>query len=403
MPLYRYRVFSGDGEVISGFIEAGAEQEAAEILQERGFSIIYLRHIKEKIKKFKASLKFFKRIKLKEIVIFTRQLSVMTAATLPLVQALRILAQQSRNPSFKKIITDLADEVDGGTKLSVAMSKHPSIFNHFFISLVKSGETSGKIDEVMGYLADELEKDYDLISRIKGAMIYPLFIIFGLIVVGGLMMIFVIPKLTEMLVESGATLPFTTRMLIFTSNFLRNQWWLLLLSFFGLSIFSKIFTKSDVGRKQWDLTKIYLPIFGKLFKEIYIVRFCRSLSTLMSGGVPLTVGLRVSKEIIGNSVFEELVDLTIKEVEDGNPIASVFAKSRMVPIIVSQMMSIGEKTGRLDEVLERIADFYQREINNIVQNLASLIEPIVMLVIGLGVGVMVSAVILPMYQLANTF
>lgn len=403
MSLFRYKVFSDDGGVISGYIEAASDQEAAEVLRERGFSIIYLNLIEEKIKKFKEKLKFASSVKLKEVVIFARQLSVMTSATLPLVQALKILATQNRNPTFKKIITDLSEEVDGGTKLSLAMSRYPDVFNHFFISLVKSGETSGKIDEVMSYLADELEKDYDLISRIKGAMIYPVFIVCGLIAVGTLMMIFVIPKLTAILTESGAPLPFTTRLLIGASNFMKGYWWAILLMAIIGFIVSRASNKSESGRRQIDLFKIHMPFFGKLFQQIYIVRFCRSLSTLLVGGVPLTVGLRVSKEVVGNAVFEDLVDLTIKEVEDGNPIASVFSKSQIVPVIVSQMMNIGEQTGRLDDVLLKIADFYQREVNNMVQNLASLIEPAIMLVIGLGVGLMVSAIILPMYQLSNTF
>ena len=403
MALFRYRIFSKEGEVSEGYIDAATELEAAEILRERGFSIIHFRPIKEKLKKFKATFRFFKKVKIKELVIFTRQLSVMTAATLPLVQALRILVQQNRNPYFRTVINDLADEVDGGSKLSVAMSKHPQVFNHFFVSMVRSGETSGKIDEIMGYLADELEKDYDLISRIKGAMIYPAFIVCGLIAVGIIMMIFVIPKLTEMLTASGATLPLTTRILIATSNIMKNYWWLLLVVSLGLIIIYKLFQKVHLGRRNLDLMKIYIPIFGKLFKEICIVRFSRSLSTLLTGGVPLTVALQVTREVVGNAVFEDLIDLTISEVEDGNPIATAFNKSPIIPLIVGQMMNIGEQSGRLDDVLMRIANFYQREINNIVQNLASLIEPVVMLVLGLGVGLMVSAVIIPMYQLSTTF
>jgi type IV pilus assembly protein PilC len=234
MSLFRYRVFSDAGEVNEGFIEAGNEQEAASIMREKGFSIIFLRLAKTKgSNKVKETLSFFKKVKNKELVVFARQLSVMTSATLPIVQALGILGQQSNNTYFKKVIMDITDEVDGGSKLSLAMSRYPDIFNHFFISMVKSGETSGKIDEVMEYLADELEKDYDLVSRIKGAMIYPVFIVFGLVSVGILMMIFVIPKLTEILLQSGAKLPLTTRLLINTSNLFRNEWWL----FFFFSVF----------------------------------------------------------------------------------------------------------------------------------------------------------------------
>ena len=269
--------------------------------------------------------------------------------------------------------------------------------------MIKSGETSGKLDNVLEYLADQLEKDYDLRSKIKGAMIYPAFIISGLIGVGVVMMIFVIPKLTEMLTASGQELPITTRILIGTSDFMRGYWWLIIIMILVLVFGFRAIVKTAAGKKVKDNMVLRLPIFGKLLQRIYLVRMTRSLSTLIVGGVPLTVGLKIVNEVVGNAAYQEIIEETIKTVEDGDSVAKIFLESPIVPSLVSQMMSVGEKTGRLDDVLAKVSDFYSREIENIVSNLTSLIEPFIMVLIGVAVGGMVAAIILPMYNLANQF
>jgi len=327
----------------------------------------------------------------------------MISATLPIVQALKILIKQTDNAYFKTVISEIADEVDGGQKFSIALGKHRKVFSNFYVSMIKSGETSGKLDEVLQYLADQLEKDYDLRSKIKGAMIYPVFIISGLLVVGVIMMIFVIPKLTEMLTASGQELPIATRILIGTSSAMRNYWWLMLIIIIALIVGFRYLLKTKGGRKAWDLFLIKLPVFGKLFQRIYLVRFTRSLATLVIGGVPLTTGLKIVNEVVGNTAYQAVIEETIKTVEDGESVAKVMLDSPIVPNLVSQMMSVGEKTGRLDEVLSKVAEFYSREIENIVANLTSLIEPFIMVMIGVAVGGMVAAIILPMYNLANQF
>jgi type II secretory pathway component PulF len=234
-------------------------------------------------------------------------------------------------------------------------------------------------------------------------MIYPTVIVTGMIVMGVAMMIFVIPRLTEMLISAGAALPFTTRALIFTSNAFRNYWWLIILLLAVVLVGGRFLLKQDRWKLIWDATKTKLPIFGVLFQKIYIVRFSRSLATLVMGGLPLTAALKIVSEIVGNKAYQKIIDQTIKEVEDGNSIAFVFSQSKLFPKLVSQMLAVGEKTGRIDEILKKVADFYQREIENMVANLTSLIEPIIMIIIGVAVGLMVSAIMLPMYQLANQF
>lgn len=401
MAIFQYKAIDSNKNTTDGLIEAVNESVAAEILQEKGLSIISL---KEKAARGQGqAISFFGKVKTKDLVIFSRQFSVMVSANVAMVQALRILVEQTENITLKMIISDIADEVDSGSRLSDALAKRPKVFSGFFINVIKSGETSGKLDEILSYLADEMEKDYDMVSKIKGAMIYPAFVFGGLVVVGAVMMVFVVPKLTGILTETGAQLPMATRILIGTSSFLTNYWWLLAMILAGLAAGIKLYIKTAEGKRQIDWLILRLPIFGKLFQRIYLVRFTRSMNTLIVGGVTITKSLKIVSEIVGNQIYKDLITKTSKAVEDGNSVSSVFANSAEMPPMVSQMMSIGEKTGKLDVVLSKITDFYTREINNIIANLMTLMEPIIMVIMGVAVGVMVAAVIMPMYNMASQF
>jgi len=401
MAIFQYKALDSNRNTTNGLIEAVNESVAAEILQEKGLSIVSLKEKSAKVKS--KSTSFLGRVKTKDLVVFSRQFSVMVSANVAMVQALQILVEQTENITLKMIISDIADEVDSGARLSDALAKRPKVFSGFFINVVKSGETSGKLDEILSYLADEMEKDYDMMSKIKGAMIYPAFVFGGLVVVGTVMMVFVVPKLTGILTETGAELPMATKILIGTSGFLSNFWWLIFIILAGVVGGIKLYIGTYAGKRQVDWLILRLPIFGKLFQRIYLVRFTRSMNTLIIGGVTITKSLKIVSEIVGNQIYKDLITKTSKEVEDGNSISSVFANSTEMPPMVSQMMSIGEKTGKLDVVLSKITDFYTREINNIIANLMTLMEPIIMVIMGVAVGVMVAAVIMPMYNMASQF
>ncbi len=234
-------------------------------------------------------------------------------------------------------------------------------------------------------------------------MIYPAFIIVGLTVVGMLMMVFVIPNITSILTESGAALPFATRMLIGVSSFFVHFWWLVIAGIAGGFAAFRFYIKTANGRLQWDWLKIHLPLFGQIFRTVYLVRFTRSLATLLVGGVPITRSLEVVADVVGNAVYRELILATMRSVRDGNPLAMLFLESPIMPIAVSQMINIGEQAGKLDDVLQRLTSFYNREVEHHVANLTTLIEPIVIVIMGVGVGFMIAAIILPMYQAALTF
>jgi type IV pilus assembly protein PilC len=388
-----------DGESMSGIVEAPGETEAAELLSERGLIVLSL--VAGKKKNFKGININLGGVNQKDLVIFSRQLAVMISATIPIVQALRILSQQTSNPVFTDKIVEIANDVDGGMKLSDAMSKHSKIFSNFFVAMIKSGETSGRLEEVLEYLADQMEKDYDLVARIKGAMIYPIVILVGLVGVSILMMVYILPKLTPMLKESGAELPAITNWLIAISEFMVSSWYYILFILAILAFVFVFWTKSQSGKNMWDSIKIKIPIFGGLFKKIYLVRFTRSLHTLIKGGVPISMALRITAEVVDNKAYADLIMKTVAEVEAGNSISTLFSKSPLVPKMLSQMMIVGEKTGRIDTILERLSDFYSREINTMVANMTTLIEPLILILMGAGVGGIVAAIMLPMYKVAQ--
>ena len=400
MAIYKYRARTNDGRLTNGAVEAVTESDAAELLNEKGLIVLALSETSQKQgKSWNINIG---KVKHKDLVIFSRQLSVMISATVPIVQSLRILAQQTVNPIFIEKIIEMADDVEGGMRFSSALSKHGNTFSNFYIAMVKSGETSGKLDEILQYLADQMEKDYDLISRIKSAMIYPVFIISSMVVVGFLMMTFVVPNMTRMLEETGAELPLVSRILIGTSDFMSSYWYYIIFGVAGLIVLFRFWLKSGVGKLTWDALKIQIPIFGTLFKKVYIVRFTRSLSTLIRGGVPITSALTITAEVVDNKAYEKLILDTVDEVEGGNSLATLFVKSKLMPKMLSQMMVIGEKTGKLDNVLEKLSDFYSREIDNLVDGLTSLIEPLILIVMGVGVGGMVAAIMLPMFKVAQS-
>ncbi len=399
--LFDYRAKTPQGQEVIGQIETQNKAEAIKILSGQNFIILGLERHK-KIDLMNIELPFLNRIKTKDLVMFSRQLAVMSSATLPIVQALRILVDQTDNPRFKRIISEIADDVDGGEKLSSAMERH-NVFSPFYIAMVKSGETSGSLDKVLNYLADEQEKDYAMMSKIKGAMIYPAFILTALGGVGIIMMVFVVPKITAILQETGGELPMATKILIGTSKFMVSYWWAILIFIIGLITGFKFLMRQPVAKKYWDFLKLKLPVFGPLFQKIYLVRFMRSMATLVEGGVPITASLKIVSDVVGNAFYKDLILRTARGVQDGASIASLFLETKEIPSMIAHMISVGEKTGRISEVLGKMTSFYAREVEGAVANLISLIEPMIMVIMGLGVGIMVAAVIMPMYNMSQGF
>lgn len=383
----------------TGVVEAETEAQATETLTSRGFQVISLQEVSHRQG---ISLKnLLSHVSVKDVVVFSRQFAVMIGASVPVVEALKVISNQSEKGRLAQIIAEISDEVNSGETLSDSFAKRPKLFSNFYISVVKSGEQSGKLDEALNYIADEMEKDYDMNSKIKGAMIYPTFVVVMMIAIGFIMMMFVVPKLTAIIIEAGGELPTATQILINISNFLINYWWIVLSGLVAFVAGARFYLKSKSGRRQFDYVILHMPVFGPLLRMIYLVRFTRSMNTLIIGGVNISSSLKVAGEVVNNSYYQDLISQTIIEVQGGNSICTVFMKSKEIPSMVSQMMLVGEKTGKLDVVLERITSFYNREITTMLAGLMSLIEPALMVIMGVGVGLMVAAILLPMYNVVS--
>ncbi|MFZ2803736.1 MAG: type II secretion system F family protein [Patescibacteria group bacterium] len=401
MPQYKYRAKLPNGEMQAGVIEAPNPEAAQEALTERGAEPQLIEPYTS-VQGVSNRLTFLLNpIKPKDLVVAIRTLSVMVSASLPLTDAVRNIARQTVNVHLKAVLSDVANEVEGGGRLSDAFGKYPKVFSGFFINMVRSGETTGQLADVLEYLADQQEKDYDLSAKISGAMIYPGFILSSMAVIAFIMMTFVVPKLVSVLAQANVKLPWTTRGLIATSGFFQSYWWLMLILIIGGTIGIRAIIATPAGRYYWDLMKLKIPIFGNLFQRVYVVRFSRSMATLVKGGVDTVSALTIVADVMDNEVWRQMVLATIREVNDGNSMTTVFERYKFVPVMMTQMLAVGEATGRTEEVLQRLSTFFSREIDNVVANLVSLIEPVVIIILGLGVGILVSAIMLPLYQLSS--
>jgi type IV pilus assembly protein PilC len=396
---FNYIARTNNAEIETGQISALSQAEAIEVLHAKNLIVLSCRPV--------ASLPFWvkdikiKFVKQKELVVFSRQLAALFSAKVSLVTALRALGRQQDNSYFKEIIFGISDDVEAGSILSKALAKHPKEFSSFYINLVKSGEVSGNLESVLNYLADHLEKQYYLATRVRNAMIYPAFVLLGFIAVAVLMLILVIPNLTSILKETGQSLPLTTRMIMGLSDLFVAWGWLIFLLLIAVGIFVWRYVKTPQGREMLDMIKLKMPIFGNIFKKVYIARFTENFGTLLRGGVPVLQALQVSGEVVGNTVFSEIIFKAKEGVRVGNTISSVLESSPEIPPMVSQMVATGEKIGQLEFVLEKIATFYKQEVDDVVSTISALIEPVLIVFLGVGVTILLTAILMPIYNLAG--
>lgn len=397
---FNYQARNKEGETQTGTVEAGTREAAIETLQRHDLVVVFLEKVSE-VPIYARSLKFLQRIKTKEITIFYRQLAILFEANISPLEALRVLGEQTRNPLFKSLIFDVEKAIRAGEPLSQAMAKHPKVFSNFYINVVKAGEVTGKLHEVLKYLADHAEREYNLNHKIRGAFTYPAFI-FGLFaIVAVLMMIYVVPQLTSMLEEVGGELPFATKVLIFTSSFLKKWIWLVVLIVIGLVIALMRFIKTEKGGYILDVIKLKIPVFKSLFQKMYLARFAENLKTLLIGGIPILKALDITAAVVGNRVYEKIIKEAREKVKVGGNISSAFANyPKEITPMVSQMVGVGEKAAQLDNILERIAIFYKEEVDRTVANMTQLIEPFMILILGIGVAFLVSSILMPIYNIS---
>ena len=384
-----------------GEVEAANPSAAAKLVKGRG---LYVISISAKMDSPFAIIRRFKeRITIGDVATFTRQLSTMINAGLPITEAILILRAQSKGP-MQKIVAQILADIEAGESFSNSLSKHPKVFTRTYIALVKSGEVGGVMDAVLLKLADNMEKQQEFGNRVRGALIYPVIIIVGMVVVAFVMMIFVIPKLTSMYTDFGADLPLPTKVLMGVSNFLVHFWFVIVI-LLGLGIYVyKLYVETPEGRRKVDALMFKIPVYGELVRQIILTDLTRTLSLMVGAGVPILEALNITSEVVSNTVISDALKDAAKQVERGFPIAFSFSRHpEAFPFLLSQMVAVGEETGKMDEVLTKISHIFEVESDDKVKGLTAAIEPIVMVVLGIGVGFMVIAVILPIYNLTSQF
>ena len=401
MAEYIYKARDAAGNPKTGEITAATESAAAEMLAEHRLILTKLEPKREKGFDVSEILKKLNRVGMKDRVIFTRQLGTMIKSGLPIVQALNILSEQTQNKKFKQVIEEIASGIEGGGSFSSMLAKYPKIFDRVYINMTKAGEASGRLDETLQRLAVQQEKAYGIVKKVRGAMLYPAFVLIALVGATILMLIVVIPPLKSIFEGAGADLPLATRALITLSDAMRQFWYLFILGGLGLVVGARQYLKTDGGKSVLDRFKLKLPIFGPLFKKIYIARFTRTLASLVSGGVPILQALEIVGESIGNGVYEKALQKAAKDVEGGAQLSQPIRSNPNFPPLVSQMISVGEQTGKMDEVLSKLAEFYEEEVDNMVKNLTTLMEPLLMVVMGAAVGGLLIAILMPIYNLGS--
>lgn len=401
MKKYTYKAKDAKGNMVSGEVEASTASYAAKLVRERSLTVISIHETRASLIDMVTS--FRTRISPADISTFTRQLSTMINAGLPITEALSILRSQTK-PSFSPIINQILADVESGESLSAAFSRHPSVFSATYIALIKSGETGGVLDKILARLADDLEKQQELRGKITGALVYPIIIVIGMVLVAFIMMIFVIPRLTSLYTEFNAQLPLPTRILIGVSSVVSATWpVLLILVGVGIWGFGQ-FAKTPFGRRRVDELKFKIPVFGPLQKEIYLTDLSRTLALMVGAGVSILEGLSVTAGVIDNTVISDALKDSAKQIEKGFPMAYSFAQHpEAFPYLFSQMVAVGEETGKMEEVLLKISKILEVESDQKVKTLTAAIEPIVMVLLGLGVGFLVVSIILPIYNLTSQF
>jgi len=403
MMRFNFKAKDKKGRLVAGLVEANDEKHAASLVREKELILLSLSpqrkdNLSVIINKFK------NRIKEDDVSTFTRQLATMVNAGLPITESLLILKNQARGSALKEMLSQILADVQEGQSLSSAIGKYPNVFSPTYIALLKAGEAGGVLDNVLSRLSDNMEKQVEFKGKVKGALIYPVIVVIGMVLVAAIMMIFVIPKMLSLYSEFGAELPGPTKILMSVSGFFAKFWWLMLIIIAFLINFLITYRKTKTGRRKIDELILKIPIFGDLQRQVALTELTRTLSLLVGAGVSILEALGILSQISGNAVIGDALEDSAKQVEKGFPLAYAFSKHpEAFPYILSQMVAVGEETGKMSEVLAKVSHVFEVESDQKVKALTSAIEPILMVVLGVGVGFLVIAVILPIYNLTSQF
>lgn len=401
--LYRYKAINQDtNEEKNGTIEASTADIAIAALQRRKLIIISI-VAADNLPFFEKMMTMGKKVSYREVVILSRQIATLFQAQVSALRVFQLLGQESESELLKKYLAEVSEDIQGGMSLSNALGKHPDVFSNFYVNMVRAGEESGNLSNTFNYLADYLDRTFELISKTRNALIYPLFVVVVFVIVMILMLVIVIPKLSAIILESGAPLPFYTKAVIGISNFLIN-YGVVLLVFAGLGgFFLWKFFSTAKGKESLARISLDLPYIGDLYRKLYLARIADNLNTMLSSGIAVVHAVEISASVVGNKVYEEALLTVAQDVRTGVSLSSAIAKHHEIPSIMVQMIKVGEETGEVGSILKTLAAFYKREVDNAVETLIGLIEPAMIIMLAIGVGGLLVSVLMPIYDVAGSF
>lgn len=397
--LFNYKALDQNGESKEGSVEAVSIDVAISSIQKRGFIISSIKPVEEK--GLARSFFITKRVSNKDIVILSRQLATLFNAQVSALRVFKLISAEAESAPLREALTQVADDLQGGSSISKALSAHPKIFSDFYVNMVKSGEETGKLNDTFGYLADYLDRNYEVVTKARNALIYPAFVITVFIGVMILMFTVIVPKIAAIVLDSGQQLPIYTRIVIGISGFFVHYGFVLLAIVVVSAYFLIRYIRTPAGSYAFDSFKLAVPYVGNLYQKLYLSMISDNMHTMIVSGIPMLRALEVTSSVVGNDVYKELLNESMIAVKGGASLSSSLSQYPEIPGILVQMIKVGEETGELGSILDTMAKFYQREVVNAIDTLISLIEPVMIVLLGLGVGILLASVLLPIYNLAS--
>lgn len=398
--IFKYKAITNTGEQRSGTIEAFNADIAINQLQKSGLIISQINSEEDK-KMTIPLMSFFNRISNKDIVILSRQIATLFQAQVSALRIFRLLSEQVDNIKLKKYLVTVSEDIQGGSSISNAIAKYPDAFSDFYVNMVKSGEESGKLDEIFNYLADYMDRTYEVTSKAKNALIYPAFIILTFVGVMVLMFTVIIPKIALMIVDSGQAVPVYTKIVLWISDLFVNH--IIIIAFVTviLSYLVWKYISTEEGKLYVDRLKLDVPYIGSLYRKLYLSRISDNMNTMIISGIPILKALEITAAVVDNKIYQAILINTLARVKEGTPLSDAFSEHKEIPPLLTQMIKVGEETGELGNILKSLSKFYQREVVGAVDTLVGLIEPVMIVALGLGVGFLLAAVLMPIYNIAS--
>jgi len=400
MTLFKYTAIDAQGNERRGTIDAVTEDVAIAALQRRDLIVSSVTPADSAGSLLEGKVSFFERISNKDIVILSRQITTLFGAHVSALRAFSLLATETQNPALQRRLNEIVSDLEGGATISAALAKHPKVFSPFYIAMVRAGEETGRLDESFTFLADYLDRTYEVATKARNALIYPGFVIFTFVAVMVLMLTTVIPRLSEILLESGQEMPLYTRIVVATGQFFSQYIWLMLAACIVGAVFLIRYVRTESGKAYIARVRLQIPYVGDLYRKLYISRVADSLSTTLTSGIQLVRGVEISAEVVGDPVYADILLRAAEGIQTGMPFSDVLAEYPEFPNIMVAMIRVGEETGDLGEILKTMADFYRREVSNAVDTIVSLIEPLMIVMLGGGVGFLLASILVPIYNIS---